>query len=41
MSSGCGGLNKNSPHRFVYMNTWSPVGGIVGRIRRYSFNWRR
>lgn len=25
----CGGLSDNSPHRFIYLNTSSPVGGII------------
>ena len=25
----CGGLNENSPHRLIYLNTWSPVGRTV------------
>lgn len=27
----CGGLNENGSHRFIYLNTWFPVGG-TGRI---------
>ena len=23
------GLNENGPHRLIYLNAWSPVGGIV------------
>lgn len=26
-----GGLNKNGPHRLIYLNTWSEVGGTVGK----------
>lgn len=32
------GLNKNVPHRFIYLNTLSSVGATVfGRIRRCVF----
>ena len=24
-----GGINKNVHHRFLYLNTWSLIGGIV------------
>lgn len=30
----CGSLNETGPHRFLYLNTWSPGGGtVLGRIR--------
>ena len=25
----CDGWNENAPHRLLYLNTWSPVGGTV------------
>lgn len=25
----CGGLNENVLNRFMYLNTWLPVGGAV------------
>jgi hypothetical protein len=31
MSTGCGGLNKNVPHRLMCLNAW-PIGS--GTIRR-------
>lgn len=32
------GLNKNVPHRFIYLNTLSSVGATVfGRIRKCVF----
>lgn len=29
----CGGLSKNGPHRLVRLNTWSSVGGYLGRVK--------
>lgn len=26
-----GELNKNGSHRLIYLNTWSEVGGTVGK----------
>lgn len=26
---GCGDLNENGPHKLIYSNAWSPVGGSV------------
>lgn len=25
----CGGLNQNSSHGFIHLNTWSPVDGTI------------
>jgi hypothetical protein len=25
----CGGLNEECPHRFIWLNTWSPVYGTI------------
>ena len=25
----CGGLSENGPHRLMYLNTWSSIGGTV------------
>jgi hypothetical protein len=25
----CGGFNKNGPHKLMYLNGWSPVGGTI------------
>lgn len=37
---GRGGLNKNGPHRLVYLNIWSPVGEAVwerlGGVQRFQ-----
>lgn len=34
MLRNCGGLNKNSLHRFIDLNAWVPV---IGTIRRCGF----
>lgn len=31
-----GGLRENSPHRFKYLNVWSPVGGTISEGLRNS-----
>lgn len=28
---GMWGLNVNDSYRFIYLNTWSPVGGTIGK----------
>ena len=28
VNSHCG-LNENDPHRLIYLNAWSPVGGTI------------
>lgn len=31
ISEHCDGLNDNGPHRCIYLNAWSAVGGTVWR----------
>lgn len=33
----CGDLNKNGPHRLIYLNDWSQGVSLLEKIRRYSF----
>ena len=35
-SSICGSLNESAPHGLIHLNTWSLVGGCLGRIRWYG-----
>lgn len=40
-SQDCEGLNKNGPHRFMCLNTCSPIGGTVWEELGVSPYWRR
>lgn len=32
--SHCGDLNESGLHRLIYLNGWSPVGRMFGKIRK-------
>lgn len=37
----CGAFSQNIPHRFMYLNAWSPFGGIIWGGFRCFLCWRK